>query len=214
MWEKIVLNLLSNAFKFTFEGKVSVTLKPLEDCVQLQITDSGIGIPEEELPRLFQRFHRVEGARGRTQEGTGIGLALVHELVKIHHGNLGVTSIQGSGSAFTVTIPKGKEHLPQDRIWAARTAVCSAIRADSYVDEAVRWLPEQAAEGSIQGDRAGSISFDNMVPEAWERISGGELIVIAEDNADMRDYLRRLLRNVTGYMPCRMEKMRSERFAT
>jgi CheY-like chemotaxis protein len=139
------------------------------------------------------RFHRVESARGRTQEGTGIGLPLVHELVKIHHGNLGVTSIQGSGSAFTVTISKGKEHLPQDRIWAARTAVCSAIRADSYVDEAVRWLPEQAAEGSIQRDRAGSISFDNMVPEAWERIRAGELIVIADDNADMRDYLRRLL---------------------
>src|ERR1039457_4855387 len=98
MWEKIVLNLLSNAFKFTFEGKVSVTLKPLEDCVQLQITDSGIGIPEEELPRLFQRFHRVEGARGRTQEGTGIGLALVAELIGLHGGTVTVNSQLGRGS--------------------------------------------------------------------------------------------------------------------
>jgi PAS domain S-box-containing protein len=190
-----VLNLLSNAFKFTFEGKVSVLLKSLENSVQLQISDTGIGVPEEELPRLFQRFHRVEGARGRTQEGTGIGLALVHELVKIHHGNIHVTSTQGKGSTFTVTLPKGKGHLPEDRIWAARTMASSAIRADSYVEEAVRWLPEESLENLVpHGDRAGSLSFDSMVPEAWERISAGELIVIADDNADMRDYLRRLLR--------------------
>ncbi len=195
MWEKIVLNLLSNALKFTFEGKVSVSLKALEDYVQLQISDSGIGVPEEELPSLFERFHRVEGARGRTQEGTGIGLALVHELVKIHHGNISVTSIEGKGSTFTVTLPKGKGHLPEDRIWAARTMATSAIRADSYVEEAVRWLPEGSMENLVpHSDRAGSLTFDSMVPEAWERISAGELIVIADDNADMRDYLRRLLR--------------------
>ena len=195
MWEKIVLNLLSNAFKFTFKGKVSVRLKALADSVQLQISDTGIGVPEEEVARLFQRFHRVEGARGRTQEGTGIGLALVHELVKIHHGNISVTSEEGSGSTFTVTLPKGKGHLPEDRIWAARTMASSAIRADSYVEEAVRWLPEESLENLVpHSDRVGSLSFDSMVPEAWERISAGELIVIADDNADMRDYLRRLLR--------------------
>jgi signal transduction histidine kinase len=195
MWEKIVLNLLSNAFKFTFEGKVSVSLKAFEDSVQLEISDTGIGVPEEELPRLFQRFHRVEGARGRTQEGTGIGLALVHELVKIHHGNISATSAEGKGSTFTVTLPKGKGHLPEDRIWAARTMASSAIRADSYVEEAVRWLPEESLENLVaHGDRAGSLNFDSMIPEAWERISAGELIVIADDNADMRDYLRRLLR--------------------
>ncbi|HEY3619247.1 MAG TPA: response regulator [Candidatus Sulfotelmatobacter sp.] len=195
MWEKIVLNLLSNAFKFTFEGKVSLALRSLDDGIQLQISDTGIGVPEEEVPRLFHRFHRVEGARGRTQEGTGIGLALVQELVKIHHGNISVTSKEGSGSTFTATIPKGKDHLPQDRIWAARTLASSAIRADSYVEEAVRWLPEESLENLVpHADRAGSLSFDSMLPEAWERISAGELIVIADDNADMRDYLRRLLR--------------------
>jgi PAS domain S-box-containing protein len=195
MWEKIVLNLLSNAFKFTFEGRVSLSLRSLADGIQLQISDTGIGVPQEEVPRLFQRFHRVVGARGRTQEGTGIGLALVHELVKIHHGNIHVTSKEGSGSTFTVTIPKGKSHLPQDRIWAARTQASSAIRADSYVEEAVRWLPEESLENLVaHTDRAGSLTFDSMLPEAWERISAGELIVIADDNADMRDYLRRLLR--------------------
>lgn len=195
MWEKIVLNLLSNAFKFTFEGKISVTLRSVDDWVELEIRDTGIGIPEEEIPHLFQRFHRVEGARGRTQEGTGIGLALVHELVKIHQGSIRVTSRQGSGSTFTVSIPKGKGHLPQDRVWAARTPASSAIRADSYVEEAVRWLPQDSLENWVpHADRAGSLTFDSMVPEAWERISAGELIVIADDNADMRDYLCRLLR--------------------
>jgi len=195
MWEKIVLNLLSNAFKFTFEGKVAVTLRSLNDRVQLQISDTGIGLPEEEVPRLFQRFHRVEGAHGRTQEGTGIGLALVHELVKLHHGNISVTSTEGRGSTFTVTVPKGKAHLPQDRIWATRTMASSAIRADSYVEEAVRWLPEESLENLVpHSDRAGSLTFDSMIPESWERISAGELIVIADDNADMRNYLCRLLR--------------------
>ena len=86
MWEKIVLNLISNAFKFTFEGEIGVRLEPSLDgsTGKLTILDTGTGIPLEEMPRLFERFHRVEGARGRTQEGTGIGLALVQELVKLH----------------------------------------------------------------------------------------------------------------------------------
>lgn len=190
MWEKIVLNLLSNAFKFTMEGRVSVILQSLEDHVQLQISDTGIGVPKEEIPRLFERFHRVEGARGRTQEGTGIGLALVHELVKIHHGTLEVTSEEGVGTTFTVTLPKGYKHLPQDRIWATKRPASSAIRADSFIEEAVRWLPEQS-ETAV--DAVAPPSLDSMIPETWGRISEGELIVVADDNADMRDYLRRLL---------------------
>jgi len=77
MWEKIVLNLLSNAFKFTFEGEIAVSVKASDDQVGLVVRDSGIGIAADELPRLFERFHRVEGARARTHEGSGIGLALV-----------------------------------------------------------------------------------------------------------------------------------------
>jgi PAS domain S-box-containing protein len=191
MWEKIVLNLLSNAFKFTMEGRVSVALKSLEDHVQLQISDTGIGVSKEEIPRLFERFHRVEGAKGRTQEGTGIGLALVHELVKIHHGTLEVTSEEGVGSTFTVTLPKGDNHLPQERIWATKRPASSAIRADSFVEEAVRWLPEQSEAGA---EAVTPTSLDSMIPETWGRISEGELIVVADDNADMRDYLRRLLK--------------------
>jgi signal transduction histidine kinase/DNA-binding response OmpR family regulator len=194
MWEKIVLNLLSNAFKFTFVGKVSVSLKSLNDSVELKISDTGIGVPKKELPRLFERFHRVEGARGRTQEGTGIGLALVQELVKIHQGTIHVTSEDGRGTTFTVTIPKGNSHLPQDRLWAARGAASTAVRVDSFVEEAVRWLPDSGnGDGGPKVPALNPSSLESVVPETWGRISEGELVIVADDNADMRDYLRRLL---------------------
>jgi signal transduction histidine kinase len=88
MWEKVVLNLLSNAFKFTFAGEIEVTLTAGAGAVELRVRDTGTGIPEEEMPRLFERFHRVHGAHARTTEGTGIGLALVQELVKLHGGSI------------------------------------------------------------------------------------------------------------------------------
>ncbi len=194
MWEKIVLNLLSNAFKFTFEGQVSVTLKAEGHEVHLQISDTGIGVPKDEVPRLFERFHRVEGARGRTQEGTGIGLAMVHELVKIHQGSITVTSSPGKGTSFLVKMPTGSAHLPKDRVWANATTASTAVRAQSFVEEAVRWLPEDAPPLAHSSASPESSSLDNMIPEAWGRISEGDLIVVADDNADMRDYLRRLLR--------------------
>ena len=88
MWEKIVLNLLSNAFKFTFDGEISVTTRSFEERSELILRDTGVGIPADDLPRLFERFHRVENSRGRTHEGSGIGLALVQELVKLHGGSI------------------------------------------------------------------------------------------------------------------------------
>ena len=143
MWEKIVLNLISNAFKYTFEGEIAVEIQPSADgtAAMLQVRDTGTGIAAEELPRLFERFHRVEGARGRTHEGTGIGLALVQELVKLHGGSVGVESELGKGSTFTVSVPFGVAHLPRERIGAASALVSTATRADTYVEEAERWLP-------------------------------------------------------------------------
>ena len=168
MWEKVVLNLLSNAFKYTFEGRVAVRLRAREGRASLTVEDTGTGIPEHELPHVFERFHRVEGARGRTQEGTGIGLALVAELVKLHGGSIEVRSTVGRGSEFTVSIPFGTEHVSKsDR------ATSTAMQSESYVEEAARWLPR---EGSA----------------AAGRVSGGRVLV-ADDNADMRDYVARLL---------------------
>jgi signal transduction histidine kinase len=101
MWEKIVMNLLSNAFKHTFEGEIVVKLRPIDHSVQLIVRDTGIGIPEEEQANIFERFHRVRSARARTHEGTGIGLALVHELTRLHGGEVTVESQVDVGTTFT-----------------------------------------------------------------------------------------------------------------
>ncbi len=101
MWEKVVLNLVSNAFKFTLEGEVVVRLAPVGGAVELSVSDTGTGIPAGELPRIFERFHRVDGARGRTHEGTGIGLALVQELVRLHGGSVRAESTSGGAARLS-----------------------------------------------------------------------------------------------------------------
>jgi PAS domain S-box-containing protein len=187
MWEKIVLNLLSNAFKFTLDGEIVVALRPQGDHVLLTVRDTGIGIPEHELPRLFERFHRVEGTKGRTHEGTGIGLALVQELVKLHGGNVEVQSGSEQGSTFAVRIPRGSAHLPADRINGDRSRVSTSLGADVFVEEARRWLPDGAAE---QTEVYGAEALPQTAPA-----SDGQRarIVLADDNADMRQYVQRLL---------------------
>jgi len=145
MWEKIVLNLLSNAFKFTFAGSIEVRLRDLDEQVVLTVRDTGTGIPRHELPHLFERFHRVEGARGRSFEGTGIGLALIHELVRLHGGSVAVDSEQGCGSAFTVRVPFGTECLGETRLGDGAEETARHTSANAIVSEALRWLPEHAA---------------------------------------------------------------------
>ena len=194
MWEKIVSNLLSNALKFTFEGEVAISLRPVNGAVELQVRDTGVGIPDDQREKVFERFHRIERTSARTHEGTGIGLALVHELVTLHGGSVGVTSSVGSGSTFTVTIPRGKEHLPSESIQAERSFASSDIRADAYVEEALRWLPDASTAPVAPGDvamRAHLPSLDS--PREAAPATKRELIVLADDNVDMRDYLTRLL---------------------
>src|SRR5919202_527101 len=205
MWEKIVLNLLSNAFKFTFEGKITVALRSCTDHVELDVSDTGIGIPENELPRLFERFHRVPGVRGRTYEGSGIGLSLVQELVRLHGGTLRVASVEGQGSCFTVSIPAGFVHLPQNQIDATRTLTLTATQAAAYVEEALRWLPEEAGGEEEQGEKRsrGSEGREELMdvnsfaspatPASPAPPASSARILLVDDNADMRDFVRRLL---------------------
>jgi len=185
MWEKIVLNLVSNAFKFTLDGGIKVGVSADGDHAVLRVSDTGTGIPEAEVPLIFYRFHRIAGARGRTHEGTGIGLALVQELVKLHKGSVTVESTLGRGTTFVVRVPFGSAHLPQDRLDGARGQVSTATRADAFVSEALRWLPEGML---VEGDGAAKPLLTPVGPgEARARI------LLADDNADMRDYLCRLL---------------------
>ena len=146
MWEKIVFNLLSNALKFTLAGGIIVRLRREAAEAVLEVTDTGIGIPDHEIPRLFERFHRVEGSVGRTQEGTGIGLALVQELVKLHGGTVEVASKLALGTSFRVRIAFGTAHLPAERIKASRALASTATEAQAYVQEALRWLPQTPGE--------------------------------------------------------------------
>ncbi|HZU36375.1 MAG TPA: ATP-binding protein [Gemmataceae bacterium] len=192
MWEKIVLNLVSNAFKYTLAGGIEVALHLHRQAVELAVRDTGTGIPADQLPHLFERFHRVEGAQGRTQEGSGIGLALVRELVRLHGGEVHVESQVGLGSTFRVTIPLGSAHLPPERIRAARSLASTALGAAAYVEEALRWLPEDDQVTRWQGDKV----TESDLSSPWHSIavsSSRPHILLADDNADMRDYVRRLL---------------------
>jgi signal transduction histidine kinase/DNA-binding response OmpR family regulator len=184
MWEKIVLNLLSNAFKFTLEGRITVSLRGLGSEVELTVRDTGVGISAIELPRVFERFHRIEGQRGRTHEGTGIGLALVDELVRLHGGRIGVSSAPGQGAEFRVAIPLGTAHLPPDRIRGTRELASTAVRASAFVEEALRWLPD-----CVTGQPGKAVESEAGLSPA----EGQPRIVLADDNADMRSYVARIL---------------------
>ena len=189
MWEKIVVNLLSNAFKFTLQGRIEITMRRDAPNVSLTVSDTGVGIPEAELPRIFERFHRIEGQHGRTYEGTGIGLALVQELVRQHGGEIAVHSRIGQGTTFTVTIPLGSGHLPTDRISAPRMLASSAIGAQAFVEEALRWLPVDSREIPLSEP----VIWD-IVPTVSEQSANDRAhVLLADDNADMRDYVSRLL---------------------
>gem|GEM_PF-64629 len=185
MWEKVVLNLLSNALKFTLQGEVRIALRWLGGHVELTVQDTGTGLPEEELPRIFERFHRVEGARGRSHEGTGIGLALVQELVKLHGGRVTVKSVLEKGSTFTVSLPTGSGHLPQEHIGASRTLTPTGSGPSSFLAEVAHWNEVEAPA---------AISSAVPTPTAALSTTRSEArILLADDNADMRTYLSRLL---------------------
>lgn len=165
-WEKIVLNLLSNALKYTLEGEIGVRLVSTDVGAELRVRDTGTGISPEDQARLFERFFRVDGAIGRTHEGTGIGLALVSELTALLGGSVRVESELGVGSEFIVTIPRGtssgEETVPEPEV------------AKPRFDEASLWTldPDTETEASAE-----------VRPR----------VLVADDNADMRQYLRHLL---------------------
>ena len=191
MWEKVVLNLISNAFKFTFEGEIAISVRRVGNMAELRVRDTGVGIPAEAIPKLFERFNRVPNMPSRTHEGSGIGLALVHELVKLHGGFVSVESTIGEGSTFVVSIPFGQSHLKSGQLGGARSLSSTAVGARPFVEEALRWLPDSVAGG----DEIFPLQ-DELLPVPSPPTSHAALrprILIADDNYDMRRYLARLL---------------------
>ncbi|OXM54966.1 histidine kinase [Amycolatopsis alba DSM 44262] len=186
LWEKVVFNLLSNAVKFTFEGAITVTVAQDATAATVVVADTGVGVPAREMPHLFERFHRIENTRARSHEGSGIGLALVRELVELHGGAIAADSTEGVGTKFTVRLPFGPAHLPAGSLAASGDRSPSAAAAEPYVLEAGRWsadIPEVSGTADTPARR----------PAASARV------VIADDNADMREYLTRLLTGA-GYV--------------
>ena len=180
MWEKIVLNLVSNAFKFTQAGEIAVRVRSDKAKVTLEVSDTGVGIPESELPRVFERFHRVAGVTGRTHEGTGIGLALAKELTELHGGQISVTSTVGVGTTFRVEIPAGFAHLPADSVSQQPADASSPREARAHIGDAERWL--RTSNGQ-----------DSPSDEATSRGADSGRVLIVDDNADLRKYMSDLL---------------------
>lgn len=180
MWEKIVLNLISNAFKYTARGEISVSLRSIDQSIELIVNDTGVGISKDEIPKIFQRFHRVPGVHARNNEGTGIGLSLVKELVSLHKGTIEVESTPGKGSSFIVRIPKGASHLPAHRI---------AINSDNIPRSEITPQAHMILTDieSWTANQASPLKAPSNISLSKRRI------VLAEDNSDMRDYLKRLL---------------------
>ncbi|MBV8804763.1 MAG: HAMP domain-containing histidine kinase, partial [Sinobacteraceae bacterium] len=192
-WEKIVLNLVSNALKFTFSGDVSIVQRLEADHVRLEVTDTGCGIAAEDLGHVFDRFFRGRASQTRTHEGSGIGLSLVQELVKLHGGNIEARSELGRGTSMTVRIPRGASHLDPQRVIATpagepqrsvgRSGTAAGLHA--FVEEALGWLPDKP-------DLAPIIESE-PAPEAYDVAEPAANILVVDDNADMRGYLCRLL---------------------
>lgn len=193
MWEKIVTNLVSNAFKFTFEGSITVRVSEDERCVALEVSDTGVGIPELELPKVFERFHRVAGNVGRTYEGSGIGLSLVRDLVELHGGRVSVDSVVGVGTTFRVELPKGFAHLPAQSVF--HEAVDPSLSHDSVAHalEVRRWVGSvttSAAVSSVASSQATGARSPSTPPLPGHRAN----VLVVDDNADLREYIAGLLR--------------------
>jgi signal transduction histidine kinase len=188
MWEKIVLNLLSNAFKFTLAGEVNVRLALEDEWVCLAVRDTGCGIAPEDLPHVFARFHRGSTTHARSAEGSGIGLSLVLELVRLHGGKIEVSSEIDKGTTVTVRIRRGTEHLPAQPSAVPRRQNVAAGAAP-YIEEVSGWVndPDEPSPRSPSQKASVARKAASAAPESAERI------LVVDDNADMRRYLRRIL---------------------
>ena len=190
MWEKIVPNLVSNAFKFTVNGQIVVKLREEPERAVLEVSDTGVGIAVQDVPRVFERFYRATGAAGRTHEGTGIGLSLVHELVQLHGGDVSVESVVGEGTTFRVAIPKGSAHLPTEAV-SAVPAEADGRGAIAYAVEAARW----AGDGpELPAPAPGAEKLAAHRTSLPAPAGGGRArVLVVDDNADLRRYIAELL---------------------
>lgn len=184
-FEKIFLNLLSNALKFTPSGGTIRVAAKLIDAgtYEFSVTDSGIGIAEEALPLLFNRFQQIDNSATRAYNGTGIGLALVKQLATLMGGSVDVTSELGKGSRFAVLLPVGRERLSE--------LVCDT---DTVLEE-----PASSTQAQLRSERLRE-SQQQIADTLAVKAMGGEdimkvlpTVLVADDNPDMLRYITELL---------------------
>jgi len=173
--EKVFYNLMSNAFKFTHgNGRITVSVGiEQNERVVIRVKDSGIGIPEESLAHIFDRFYQVDGSSTREHEGTGIGLALTRELVELHKGNITASSIENVGTEFVIL-------LPLDHNGSGKTETVESSAKDI--------LPDQT--GSTPEALEEFYEPDAILSDGKE---SREMVLVVEDNTDVRAYIREQL---------------------
>ncbi|HEY9747422.1 MAG TPA: response regulator [Allocoleopsis sp.] len=205
-FDKVLYNLLSNAMKFTAAGgSITVSMQLAGDHCLLQVKDTGIGIRPDQIPHLFERFRQAEGSANRSYEGSGLGLALVKELVELHGGQISVESVYGEGTTFTVWIQTGLAHLPADQVievpteaQISRAAVELAdVEAEIYEKEE-KTLPSSelgfpALEAVV--NKIAEPQPDQTTEQAATSVSK---VLVVDDNPDLRTYVSRVLRQA-GY---------------
>ncbi|MDX2243261.1 MAG: response regulator [Leptolyngbyaceae cyanobacterium bins.302] len=193
-FDKVLYNLLSNAMKFTpAGGSISVSLKPAGDHCLLKVIDTGIGIRPDQIPHLFERFRQAEGSANRSYEGSGLGLALVKELVELHGGQISVDSTYGEGSTFTIWVQTGVAHLPPHQVIDVQ-AELQQNRAAVELADIEADLQEQ--ESLLFEEPLSEISAIEQPIDVPSTASARVLIV--DDNPDVRTYISGILRE-RGY---------------
>jgi len=181
MFDKLLSNLLSNAFKFTRQGYVEVATEVHGGTFRLGVSDTGMGIKQDQLPHIFDRFRQADGSESREHAGTGLGLALIKEIARLHGGDVAVRSQYGKGSRFQVLIPLGKAHLdPASVIEFVEEELKTAAGSHKVIT-----VREGATdtEGADQANQEAEAAFD---PEK-------STILYVEDNPDLRNHVRDLL---------------------
>lgn len=189
-FDKVLYNLLSNAMKFTPAGKsITVRLQEVAGKARLQVQDEGIGIREDQMPHLFERFRQADGSANRHYEGTGLGLSLVQELSQLHGGEVSVHSVYGEGTTFTIELPLGSKHLPANQVveqllstekGRAAIELSDIEMASATADRSVS-LPAE-----VEGEQVERASFE------------GSQVLVVDDNPDLRAYVSSVLQR-QGY---------------
>ncbi|MCU0549207.1 MAG: response regulator [Leptolyngbya sp. Prado105] len=181
-FDKVIYNLLSNAMKFTPAGQsITVAIEALHDRCRLKVCDTGIGIREDQLPHLFERFRQAEGSENRSYEGTGLGLALVKELVELHQGQIRIESTYGQGTTFTIDLKPGADHLPIEQV--------------SHVQHELQSNRAAVELADIEVDLQDDPDFEPVV----EPTGNQARILVVDDNPDLRSYVSSILRQ-RGYV--------------